>query len=82
MLGEEKLSKLDKQKEILTTLRVFFTVLMAVVVAIGSGLSSLVNSNTLNETFYIGVSLEILLICLITFVLIRLKKETDKIERM
>ncbi len=76
------MSKLDKQKEILTTLRVFFSVLMAVVVAIGSGLASLVNSNTLNETFYIGFSLEIVFICLITFVLIRLKKETDKIERM
>ena len=49
------MAKIDEIKEYLTTLRVFFTIAIAVMVAIGGGLVNLYRYEIYDIVFWIGV---------------------------
>jgi len=50
------MAKIDEIKEYLTTLRVYFTVAMAIMVAISGGLISSFRQEIYDVVFWIGVS--------------------------
>ncbi len=76
------MSKLDKQKETLTTLRVFFSVFMAIIVAISGSLVTMIKENSFDITFYFGFLVVVVFSGAVVGIVIQLKRKTDEIERM
>jgi hypothetical protein len=63
------MAKIDELKESLNTLRVFFSVIIALMVAIGSGIVNSYRDNILDIPFWVGFIIEaILLICIIIII--------------
>ncbi len=69
------MSKLDKLKEIINTLRGFFVVTMALIVTVSSGLIE-----RFDAIFFIGVLLDLFLILLIILFVRRIVKRTRELE--
>lgn len=76
------MAKIDKQKDFLTNIRLYMTIVIIITVSIGNGIASLYNNNIINSSFYIG---SLLIVCLLViFVLLgkKLHQETQKLEEI
>ena len=74
------MAKIDEIKEYLTTLRVYFTVAMAIMVAISSGLISSFRQETFDIVFWIGVLSELILMLSVVFTIKKIKQKTREIK--
>ncbi|NOQ32323.1 MAG: hypothetical protein GQ570_14535 [Helicobacteraceae bacterium] len=74
------MAKIDEIKEFLTTLRVFFTVSIAIMVAIGGGLITSYRQQTFDVVFYIGIFSEFILMISVLFIIKKLKSKTKEIK--
>ena len=73
------MAKIDEIKEYLTTLRVFFTVTIAIMVAIGGGLISSYRQEIYDTVFWIGVMSELILMMSVVFTIKKIKQKTREI---
>ena len=73
------MAKIDEIKEYLTTLRVFFTVTIAIMVAIGGGLISSYRQEIYDAVFWIGVMSELILMISVVFTIKKIKQKTREI---
>ena len=74
------MAKIDEIKEYLTTLRVFFTVTIAIMVAIGGGLISSYRQELYDIVFWIGVISELILMTSVIFTIKKIKQKTREIK--
>ena len=74
------MAKIDEIKEYLTTLRVYFTVAMAIMVAISGGLISSFRQETYDVVFWIGVLSELILMVSVVFTIKKIKQKTREIK--
>jgi len=74
------MAKLDEIKEYLTTLRVFFTVTIAIMVAIGGGLISSYRQELYDIIFWIGIISELILMLSVVFTIKKIKFKTREIK--
>ena len=74
------MAKIDEIKEYLTTLRVFFTVTIAIMVAIGGGLISSYRQEIYDTVFWIGVISELVLMVSVVFTIRKIKQKTREIK--
>lgn len=74
------MSKLDKLKEIINTLRGFFVVTMALIVTVTSGLIDRFDEQRVDAIFTVGVILDLFLILLIILFVNRIVKRTRELE--
>ena len=74
------MAKIDEIKEYLTTLRVFFTVTIAIMVAIGGGLISSYRQEIYDTVFWIGVISELVLMISVVFTIKKIKQKTREIK--
>lgn len=73
------MAKIDKIKEALITLRVAFTVLMAIMVTICGSLVSSYRQDSFDIVFWIGVFFEFAIMISLLFVIKKIKRKTDEI---
>jgi O-antigen ligase len=73
------MSQLDKLKETLNTLRAALAIIAALLIALGSGVGSLLVANNIALPFWIAISIMFLLILAAFLILVRIKEKTDKI---
>jgi tellurite resistance protein TehA-like permease len=74
------MAKIDEIKEYLTTLRVFFTVTIAIMVAIGGGIISSFRQEIYDVVFWIGVVSELILMVSVIFTIKKIKSKTREIK--
>ena len=76
------MAKIDKQKDFLTNLRLYMTLIIVITVSIGNGIAKLYNAHEITYLFYVGSAL--VLIFLFIFVLLakKLHIETNKLEEI
>jgi len=73
------MSKLDKAKEYIGTLKVYMGILAAVVMAVVSGTVKLFNAGTIETTFWVGI----LSIFVLSFLFVKLVKHAhNKIDEL
>jgi uncharacterized membrane protein YvlD (DUF360 family) len=80
-LGSE-MADIDEVKEELITLRMFFTVTLAIMIAIGSGLVSSYRDDTIDIVFWIGFLSEIVLSFMVTVIIKKIKLRTKRIKEL
>ena len=69
------MSKIDEKKEFIGLLKTYLSLLLAIILAVGAGISKLYIANHLNILFWIGVSL--VFICALLFILIAKKTHNE-----
>lgn len=74
------MGKLDETKEKLNTLRVFFTIVCAMIVATISGIMSITNNSNDEFRFLLGVFATVCLVLIGGFILHRIKVNTNEIK--
>ena len=74
------MAKIDNYKEWLNTLRVIFTVVVLVIIALTSGLITRLDNNKIDYFLYVGVALDIILMISIPFVFRLMAKITKEIK--
>ena len=74
------MAKIDEVKEYLTTLRVFFTVMIAVMIAIGNGVVDSYRNEIYDSMFWIGCISEIILMISVMVVVKKIKTKTNEIK--
>jgi len=74
------MAKIDEIKEYLTTLRVYFTVTMAIMVAISGGLISSFRHEIYDIVFWIGVLSELILMVSVVLTIKKIKQKTREIK--
>jgi DnaJ-domain-containing protein 1 len=76
------MSKLDEIKEFLNSLRVFFTVVIALMVAIGGGLLSSHRQNIYDIAFWFGFVSEMALALIGVIIIRKIKTKTKEIGEL
>lgn len=76
------MGQIDRQKDFLTNIRLYMTIIIVITVSVGSGVTRLYNSHDINYLFYIGSTLVLLLLLIFTLLAKKLHTETDKLEEM
>ena len=76
------MGKLDKQKDLLTNIRLYMTIIIVITLSIGSGVTKLYNSANINYMFYIGSILIISLLVIFVALAKKLHIETNKLEEI
>jgi len=76
------MAKIDEVKEYLTTLRVFFTVMIAVMVAVSSGVINSYRNEVYDVMFWIGCFSEIILMISVIIVVRKIKTKTNEIKEL
>ena len=76
------MAKIDKQKDFLTNLRLYMSLIIVITISIGNGIAKLYNADEITYLFYVGSAL--IPIFLLIFVLLakKLHVETNKLEEM
>jgi len=74
------MAELDEAKEFLTTLRVFFTVAVVIMVAIGGGISNSYRTQQFDIIFWLGLAIEFLLFLFIFAIIKKIKQKTREIK--
>jgi membrane protein YdbS with pleckstrin-like domain len=69
------MSKIDEKKEFIGLLKTYLSLLLAIILAVGAGISKLYIANHINILFWIGVSL--IFICALLFILIAKKTHNE-----
>jgi len=69
------MSKIDEKKEFIGLLKTYLSLLLAIILAVGAGISKLYIANHINILFWIGVSL--VFICAWLFILIAKKTHNE-----
>jgi high-affinity Fe2+/Pb2+ permease len=69
------MSKIDEKKEFIGLLKTYLSLLLAIILAVGAGISKLYIANHINILFWIGVSL--VFICALLFILIAKKTHNE-----
>ncbi len=73
------MAKIDAVKETLITLRVFFTVTIAMMIAIGGGLVNSYRQEIYDIMFWIGIISEVILMISVIFTIRKIKIKTKEI---
>ena len=69
------MTKIDEKKEFIGLLKTYLSLLLAIILAVGAGISKLYIANHINILFWIGVSL--VFICALLFILIAKKTHNE-----
>jgi high-affinity Fe2+/Pb2+ permease len=69
------MSKIDEKKEFIGLLKTYLSLLLAIILAVGAGISKLYIANHINILFWIGVFL--VFICALLFILIAKKTHNE-----
>jgi DnaJ-domain-containing protein 1 len=76
------MAKIDEIKEFLNSLRVFFTVVIALMVAIGGGLLGSHRQNIYDVAFWFGFACEIVLALIAIIIIRKIKTKTREIGEL
>jgi hypothetical protein len=76
------MAELDEAKEFLTTLRVFFTVAVVMMVAIGGGIANSYRTEQFDIIFWLGLVIEFLLFIFIFAIIKKIKQKTREIKEL
>jgi len=76
------MSKLDKTKEILNTLRASFGIAVALIVTITTGLINIYNKGNIDTLFYIGAILDIIFLLSLPIIIKHIIKNMKSIEEL
>ncbi len=74
------MADLDEAKEFLTTLRVFFTLAVVVMVAIGGSITNSYRILQIDIVFWLGLVIEFLLFIFIFAIIKKIKQKTREIK--
>jgi uncharacterized membrane protein len=73
------MAKIDKLKETLNTLRVLLSLAVGLILGLSAKVSDLYDRNLFDVQFYLSIGAINLLIILILYIAIKIKKKTDEI---
>jgi len=76
------MSKLDKTKETINTLRASFGILVAVVLTLTAGLVNLYYKDNIDNLFYIGALFDIIIVIILIFIARMVIKNIEIIEEL
>jgi len=76
------MSKLDKVKEILNTIRISLSISFAMLALILTGLIKRYDLNKVDELFWLGIVATIFIIIMIFLLVVKLAKRTNEIEEL
>jgi len=76
------MAKIDEVKEYLTTLRVLFTVTIAIMVAVGGGLVNSYRKEIFDVVFLLGMISEIVLMFSVVLTIKKIKLKTKEIGEL
>jgi len=74
------MADLDRAKDFINNIRLYMSILVAVILAIGSGVSKLYLGNSENYLFYAGNVLMLILIVTFIYLLKVLHRKTDELK--
>lgn len=74
------MSKLDRKKELLTTLRAGFGIIVAIILTISAGLIKIYYANSVDMIFYIGALFDLVLVLALFVIVKYLIKNIQEIE--
>jgi len=76
------MAKIDEVKEILNTLRLFFSIGIGLVVVLTGSLISKEQSNQIDLYFWIGSAIDIIIMIGLIFIIKSIRKNTEKIREL
>jgi hypothetical protein len=76
------LAKLDELKEILTTMRLWLSLLFGSIFLVGSGVVNRIDKNQVDVLFWIGLGLIFLFGLIILFLSVKISKITKQIKEL
>jgi len=76
------LAKLDELKEILTTMRLWLSLLFGSIFLVGSGVVNRIDKNQVDVLFWIGLGLIFLFGLIIIFLSVKISKITKQIKEL
>ena len=76
------MAKIDRIKEELNTLRLFLSIMIALMVAVGTGLVKSYRLELFDLIFYLGVGVEMILVILSVIIVTKIRKKTKEIEEL
>ena len=74
------MSKVDEKKEYIGILKSYLGVLVAMIMAVGAGVSKLYLAKTINILFWLGLSLIFVCVLLFLFIARKTHKEIEKLR--
>ena len=74
------MAKIDEIKELINTLRIYLTIISALIISIGAGISKLYISEKINILFWIGVVLCFIMIIVFIVIANALHKNIKKLK--
>jgi len=76
------MAKIDEIKETLNTLRVILSLIVGLLVAIGSKISQMYDENNFNTKFYISIIAVNVLLVILGYIAIKIKNKTKEIGEL
>ena len=76
------MSKLDKTKEILNSIRIAISISFGMLALIVTGIIKRYDANKIDELFWLGIVAIVVIIFLILSLIIKLSKRTNEIEEL
>ena len=76
------MAKIDQIKETLSTLRMLFTIMSAIFLAVGSGLVGMYKVDMVNNIFYLGLYVEYAIFVIILVIGLIINKKVMDIENI
>ena len=76
------MAKIDKQKDFLTNLRLYMSLIIVITISIGNGIAKLYNAEEITYLFYVGSALVPILLLIFVLLAKKLHIETNKLEEI
>ena len=74
------MADLDRAKDFINNIRLYMTIIVAVILSIGSGVAKMYNVDNFNYLFYAANVLELVLLILFVFLSKLLHKKTNELK--
>jgi len=74
------MADLDRAKDFINNIRLYMTIIVAVILSVGSGIARMYNADNFNYLFYASNILILIFILIFVFLARLLHKKTDKLK--
>jgi len=74
------MADLDRAKDYINNIRLYMTMCLALIIAVGSGISKLYVSNNFSYIFFVGNFIVVFLLLIFIFLAKKLHKKTDELK--
>ena len=74
------MAELDRAKDFINNIRLYMTIIVAMVLSVGSGIAKMYNAHNFNFLFYAANSLVLILLLVFVYLTRLLHKKTDALK--